>query len=263
MARLRAARWAWTAVAGCGALAVAAAVGIPAYSRAVEQSATASWSAAHPITAVDAVVGDGSLNVVPGASGRVSLTENLSWHSAKPIVTETWAGDVLKIAVSCTPGSGLASVDDCGARLNLTVPAATAVTATSGSGTFALERMTGPVDLQAGSGSITLDSVSGPVEAVTTSGSIFGGNLTGPSFTARAGSGSVTLGFAVPPRTVEVTTGFGSVAMTVPPGSHYRVTAVSDSGMSATDPGLQAPGATATITAHADSGSISVQYQGS
>lgn len=262
MARPKAARGAWTAVAGCSALAVAAVAGVPFYDWVVEQSATVSWSAAHRITAVDAAVGGGSLNVVPGASGRVSLTESLTWHSAKPVVTETWVGDVLKIAVSCTPGSGFASVDDCGANLDLTVPAETAVTASSRSGAFAVERMAGPINLRADSGSISLDSVSGPVDAATASGSIFGGDLTGSSFSAKAGSGSVTLGFVEPPRTVNVATGSGSIAMTVPPGSHYLVTAVSGSGTSETDPGLQAPGATATITAHADSGSISVQYQG-
>jgi hypothetical protein len=257
----RRARRAWTAVAvGCG-LAVVAAAAIPAYSWAIQQSSTTTWSAVHPVTAVDVTAGAGSLEVVPGADSRVSLTAKLSWDSAKPSVTETWNGDVLDIAVSCAAGSGLLSGHDCGTQLDLTVPAAAALSATSTSGDLSASRLGGPVNLRTESGGITLDSTSGPADVGSTSGGIEGSGLFDPSLTAGTRSGGVTLQFAEAPRSVAATTDSGGIVVLLPEDSRYRVEGRSGTGGWLVDPSLSAADAPGLVTANSQSGGVLVQYQ--
>lgn len=260
-AAARRARRGWTVAGiGCG-LAVAAAAVIPAYSWATQQSSTTTWSAVHPVTAVDVTAGAGSLDVVPGADGRVSLTAKLSWDSEKPSVTETWNGDVLDVAVSCTAGSGPLSGRDCGTQLELTVPASAALSATSTSGDLSASRLGGPVSLRTESGGIALDSTSGPADLGSTSGGIEGSGLYDPSVTAGSRSGGVTLQFAEAPRSVATTTDSGGILVLLPEDSHYRVEGRSGTGGWLVDPSLSAADAPGTVTANSQSGGVLVQYQ--
>lgn len=251
----------WQAIAAVCALAAIAAVAIPAYSWAISQSSTTTWSAVHPITAVDIVADDGSLAVHAGAAGRVSMTENLSWNNDKPQVTESWAGDVLKIQVSCTAASSLLSGNDCSTRLDLAVPAQTTVTANSVSGDISAVRMAGKLWLTTQSGDVTVGSASGPVEASTVSGDISATGLAGSPVTAESRSGDVTLGFAAAPALAQATADSGNVTVLVPPGSRYRVSGGSNTGDWLVDASLDQADAAGAISARSTSGAVVIQYQ--
>jgi hypothetical protein len=75
---------------------------------------------------------------------------------------------------------------------DITVPQATRLRASAGSGSIRAEGIRGPARVSAGSGSIELGGISGSVDARTGSGQILARNL-GGGIVARAGSGSVTL----------------------------------------------------------------------
>lgn len=258
----RRARRAWTAVAvGCG-LAAAAAVAIPAYSWAIQQSSTTTWSAVHPVTEVDVTAGAGTLDVVPGIDGRVSLTANLSWDRDEPNVTEAWHGEVLEVTVSCPgSGTGLLSGHDCGTSLDLTVPVATAVDASSSSGDLAASRLAGALNLRTESGGIMLDSTAGPADVGTVSGGIDGSGLIGTAVTAATRSGNVLLGFAEPPKSVAASTASGNVMVLLPRGGRYRVEGGSQTGNLLVDPALSEAGAADAVSAHSVTGNVLVQYQ--
>lgn len=75
---------------------------------------------------------------------------------------------------------------------DITVPEATQLSATSGSGAIRVEGIRGSARVTAGSGSIEFASIGGTVEARTGSGRIIGRGL-GAGIVAHAGSGSVRL----------------------------------------------------------------------
>jgi hypothetical protein len=75
---------------------------------------------------------------------------------------------------------------------DITVPEATRLRASAGSGSIRAEGIRGPARVSAGSGSIELGGIAGSVEARTGSGRILARGV-GGGIVARAGSGSVTL----------------------------------------------------------------------
>jgi len=75
---------------------------------------------------------------------------------------------------------------------DITVPEATRLRASTGSGSIRAEGIRGPARVSAGSGSIELGGIAGSVDARTGSGRILARGL-GAGIVARAGSGSVTL----------------------------------------------------------------------
>jgi hypothetical protein len=93
----------------------------------------------HPITALEIDAPNATVEVGPGAAGQVKIHSRLTWVSTKPRVRLTWDRDILRIAVTCDRAA-LFDSRECGAGLDLRVPAATAmrVDATATSGTVGI-----------------------------------------------------------------------------------------------------------------------------
>jgi DUF4097 and DUF4098 domain-containing protein YvlB len=124
------------------------------------------------------------------------------------------------------------------AKLLISLPASSDVSAKSGDGSIDIERVTGRVQLRSGDGSIRGRSLSGDVKATTGDGSIkidgvngvlsvdtgdgsiaVGGKLT--RLHARSGDGSVTIradAGSAPEADWDISTGDGSVTLEVPDG---------------------------------------------
>jgi DUF4097 and DUF4098 domain-containing protein YvlB len=106
------------------------------------------------------------------------------------------------------------------AKLIVSVPASSDVTAKSGDGSIDIERVSGHVQLRSGDGSIRGRMLGGDIEANTGDGSIrLDGTLT--SVRVRTGDGSVTIHAdpgSSPAADWDIVTGDGSVTLEVPDG---------------------------------------------
>jgi DUF4097 and DUF4098 domain-containing protein YvlB len=111
-------------------------------------------------------------------------------------------------------------IDTRSAKLIVSVPAASDVTARSGDGSIDIERISGHVQLRSGDGSIHGRMLGGDVEANTGDGSIkLDGKLT--SVRIHTGDGSVTVHAdpgSSPAADWDIVTGDGSVTLEVPDG---------------------------------------------
>lgn len=257
------ARWwrvGWLAVAGFSAAVVVVAVGVPLSSRFTTQTVTTTWSATHAIGAVQVNVDSADVTVRPAATAAAeSLRQTLTWSLNKPQVTETWQGDTLLIIEDCGSRT-LFEGDSCGAALDLAVPAGIPVHVTADSGSVILRQMTGSVRAEVVSGDLELDSVAGDVWARAESGSINGNRLRSGHVEAQTESGDLTLGFAAPPDSVSCSAISGSVNVTVPPGTSYRVTGRTLSGERQIADGLVNDNSPRTMALDSESGDTDLGY---
>jgi hypothetical protein len=76
-----------------------------------------------------------------------------------------------------------------------------------------------------GVGDIRLTGLSGVISAGTDIGQIQASGMSGRQLALRTGTGMISAGFTVPPQLVRAHAGTGSVAVRVPSGTAYRVTA--------------------------------------
>jgi hypothetical protein len=183
----------------------------------------------HPITALEIDAPNATVEVGPGAAGQVKIHSRLTWVSTKPRVRLTWDRDILRIAVTCDRAA-LFDSRECGAGLDLRVPAATAMRAEAASGVLGVRGLTGDLRLQVSSGAIRMTGVRGDVRAQAASGRIVGTALGASRVDATLTSGELRLGFATPPQRVDATATSGTVGINLPPGEQYAVIGASGSG---------------------------------
>jgi DUF4097 and DUF4098 domain-containing protein YvlB len=136
------------------------------------------------------------------------------------------------------------------ASLVVTVPLQSSVTARSGDGSISVERVTGTIDLDTEDGRIVLDELTGEILARTGDGSIRGSGING-RVSLRTGDGSVDIAGVLTALAVEtrdgsieavgrrdsradgdwdLSTGDGSIALTLPEGFAAEVDALSGDG---------------------------------
>ncbi|MFJ9695465.1 DUF4097 family beta strand repeat-containing protein [Kitasatospora sp. NPDC101183] len=202
--------------------------------------------------------GSSGVSVRAGAPGRVVLHKNLDWTVSEPKVrADVDASGVMTLDVRCRRELPFYN---CGAQLELEVPAGTEVAGEVTSGSVTLEGLTGPVDLGGTSGAIYLNGLSGEVRARTSSGMVQGTALRSGKVEVSTASGAVDLGFATAPRDAKVSTGSGAASVTLPQGSHYRISGRSGSGGSTIDPALGDATSPNSLTADVGSGSLDIGY---
>lgn len=174
---------------------------------------------------VSVSVGNGNVNVMPSRDGQAHLNGVVNYSIVRPSVhwVTTPTGTVLD-------GPSCIWTGNCGANLDLAVPAGVAVKASSGSGDVAARDMGGALDLYSGSGDVSLERASGPLVLGTGSGDITGRDLSAPSVRANDGSGDVNLSFSRPPAEVNVSASSGDVRVALPADVSYDVQATSSSG---------------------------------
>lgn len=250
----------WWAVALLTGVVVALISAVGILGSLARQSFAGSDLYVMPVTQLAVNSSSGSITVVPGPAGRVTVTQNLHWATTRPAVAVDRRGGAITVSVDCG-GYGMVSAWDCSADVTIQVPPQTSVLTVDESGTTAVQRLSGPLDLQTASGSLELDAVSGPVQALVDSGSVEGDSLRSSTVAVQADSGSIDLGFSTPPKGVQTRVGSGSIDVAVPQGSHYRVTGGASSGGSwDVAEGLNTPSATGTIYATSGSGSVDIDY---
>jgi hypothetical protein len=177
----------------------------------------------HAIKELRVEAGSAEVSVGTGPVDRARVFKRLRWVLRKPVVTESLHGDVLSIASRC-PGTGrLYGGWECGAEIDVQVPAGVRVSAASGSGEITVRGVNGDLDLRTGSGDISVVGSRGALRARVGSGMIRGTRLGSADTEAVVGAGDLDLRYAEPPRTVDVSADAGSVKIIVPAGSHYRV----------------------------------------
>jgi hypothetical protein len=172
-------------------------------------------------------VGNGNVNVGPSADGRAHLDGVVFYSIARPSVSlvTTPTGTVFN-------GPSCIWTGNCGASVDLAVPAGVAVNASSGSGNVTARDIAAALDLYSGSGDVSLQHASGPLVLGTGSGDITGSHLSAASVQANDGSGNVDLSFTRPPAEVKVSASSGDVRVAVPADVSYAVVATTSSGSS-------------------------------
>jgi hypothetical protein len=248
------------------AIGTAVAVVLPAvlwvWGMAIRRTVSAAETYRRPVTDVEIDAGDARVSVAPGAAGQVRVATRLTWALSRPKVERIWAGELLLIRFSCDGGRWMYRDLECGAGIDLQVPPEVRVRAQTGSGQVRVSGITGDLRLEAGSGAVALAGVRGRIWARASSGQITGTGLASPWVEADVGSGLLEFGFAVPPRHVKVSAGSGSVRVTVPRGSYYRVGVEEGWGSVRVDPALNDRSSSRGIRVKAGSGLVRIGYPG-
>jgi hypothetical protein len=257
----RAPRWAvpLAAAAAVIAIAVTAAVLVPALGHREARGGTATGGATHPgqkvatacrepagtecqrtdtfttqappggLTVVDDV---GSVTITGSNRDTVAVTETVSYRGYPPVTTRTLSGGALTLNYRCRS-------DDCGVAYDIEVPRSLSIR---------VEADTAP---------ISLTSLAGQVRASSDVGSIRGRNLSGAVADLRTNVGSIEASFRSAPSHLSANADTGSVTLLVPTASGYAVTASADVGsVSVTVPRDASSGH--VIQAFADVGSVTV-----
>lgn len=172
-------------------------------------------------------VGSSDLRLVPGSGPGLRVRRWLSGTAAKPGHSSwTLTGDTLRLSIDCT---GL--VLSCGSRFQVALAPGVSVVVHSGSGAVSVDGLTGPVVIDGGSGPVEVSGTSGPLQISTGSGDITGSAIRSRSVRARSDQGSADIGFAAPPRRVDVSCGSGNATALVPATGHrYQVQVSSGTG---------------------------------
>jgi hypothetical protein len=215
--------------------------------------------AARPVTALQVDAPGGSVSISAGPGAHVTMSSTAAWLVRKPVVTQAWHGDTLKVTAACPR---LNPFEDCQEGLTIRVPSDVAVRVSVGSGSVAALGLTGPLHLTATSGAFTLTDVRGPVWAAVTSGSLTAEGEGSSAVHATAGSGSLQLDFDTPPQLVALALGSGSAGVIVPPGTRYRVSVRAGPGAVNIQRGLRDSTSPQVIRASVGTGSLAVQYPG-
>ncbi|MER6302610.1 DUF4097 family beta strand repeat-containing protein [Kitasatospora sp. NPDC001539] len=211
-----------------------------------------------PVHRLELATTSAAVRITAGAQGRVVVRKNLDWTVSEPQVRADVAGDTMTVGVTCRRSLPFYN---CGASIELEVPAGTAVSGSLTSGAVEVTGLTGEVRLNSTSGAIRLRRLSGPVVADTTSGLVQGTDLASARADVASTSGAVDLAFTSAPHDVRVSTVSGGVTMAVPRGSHYRIDSRAGSGDSDIDPALGDAASTNSLEAEVGSGSLRIGYR--
>jgi hypothetical protein len=156
-------------------------------------------------SAVGTLIVRGSVSAVSitGANrSTVSITAHLEYRGDAPVITRRVTGRRLDLGYTCPSRSR-----DCGVSFDLTVPRGIGAT------------------VRVGVGQIRLSGLSGTISAGTGIGQIQASGMSVPQIALTTGTGMISAEFAAPPQQVYAHSGIGSVAIRVPSGTAYRVTA--------------------------------------
>jgi Putative adhesin len=189
---------------------LAVGVAVTLLGRAFQQTRVTSAVYRPPVSRVVVDTSTGSIDVRSGGPGSpVTVQRTMQWTFGSASSQEAVSGDVLNVRARCENlGFGMCSVS-----YVVTVPAATAVTATSSTG------------------SVQVRDLSGDVRARTSTGSVDLTGLRASTVTAETSTGSVLVRFAAPPSTVSARASTGSVEVILPrDGTKYDVQASTSTG---------------------------------
>lgn len=176
----------------------------------LERSGTSTAEETRTVTALDVETGTGDVTVrVAPAGSPVRYTAVRHWAFGEPTTSGALDAGTLRLRSTCGGGGlfGRCSVD-----WTVSVPVATTVTLSTGTGDVRVTGTSGGVAVSTGTGDVDLRA------------------LTAKAVTVETGTGDVRLRADAAPDRVEVTTGTGDVDLRVPGTTSYRVTGDSGPG---------------------------------
>ncbi|MDH6138834.1 hypothetical protein P3T35_000823 [Kitasatospora sp. GP30] len=213
------------------------------------------------VTALELTLENATARIMPSPDGAVTVNQIDHWTLSRPRITRELDGTVLKIAMHC-PGVVPIGSMGCAATFDIRVPSTAAVTLKGSSTDTTISGLSGDLNLSATSGSFQLTDVSGRLTAQVTSGSVTGSGIASAEASARVSSGSADLTFAAAPHRLTMAAASGSLRAALPRGTGYRLAVAIGSGGRDVDPALDNPSSTSSITASADSGSVTLRRIG-
>jgi hypothetical protein len=216
------------------------------------QHRTRDFRAGEPVRALVVHGHVGGIKVSGGDTGRVSVSERISFRDTAPVTTHRMTAGVLTLDSHCPVLPG------CTVGYDITVPKATPVSVSDNVGTITLRSLSGRVTAHTDAGGVVLASVSGPVEATGHAGQILGQDLSSARAIVRLSAGRIDITFSAAPVTLTAASTAGSVTLRVPGGVSYAVHASSRVG-SARVSVPQSPASPHVITATVTTGAVTVE----
>ena len=211
------------AAAALSATMAAAALAGCSVGAGASQHRTDNYSVSYSVSApvqtlvVNAQVGD--VHVIGGDSGRVSVTEHITFRGTAPRTTHRVTSGTLALDSNCP------ALEICSVGYVITVPRAMTVRVGDNVGAIRLQSLSGQVTAHTNVGDIDLGSVSGPIEVTGHAGLIRGQNVSSARATLRLSAGDIDVTFSAAPAAVTATTDVGAVTIRVPGGRSYAVNA--------------------------------------
>lgn len=249
----------WIAVALATALAVVTPTGLLAFGRVVQRTSTSMTPYRHVIREVRLDVSSAEVSIGPGSDGEARVYKDLRWGPNKPELTESLVDDILFVTFRCSgpdwPGA------ECGADIDVQIPAGARVSAVSGSGRIGVRGVAGDLDLRTGSGEIDVTGARGRLRLLARSGQIRGRALASPKTQADVSSGTLDLRYTEPPGAVDASAGSGTVKIIVPPGSRYRIAGWTGAGNAHLNPAVYDDRSARRISVRSGSGETYVDYR--
>lgn len=208
-----------------------------------------------PIAVVD-IRAAGSIRVIEGAPGRISVTERIERSLVAPRRSADVVGDRLVLRSECR--SVFSTF--CTVSYDVEVPPGTALKLRSEVGGIRVSDVDGEIDAVSTAGSVSVVAGSGNVDLHSSAGGVRVIDRQADRIGASSTAGAVTVEAASPPAAVEASSSAGSVTVVVPPDeTTYAVDASTDAGGTKiqirTDPQAQR-----TISAHSSAGDVTVRY---
>ena len=189
---------------------------------------------------------------VTGGTGRVSVTERISYRHQLPPTRHAVRAGTLTLTGSCP------AHQPCDIEYHVRIPPATMVRIDDQVGNIRLAALTGQVTVRTRAGGMALRSLSGDVQVSDRAGSISGSDMSSATATLGTYVGSIDLSFSAAPATVAATTNVGSITLRLPRGEAYTVHASAAVGsIHVTVP--QASHSAHSITARTQTGSVTIR----
>ncbi len=180
------------------------------------QHRTNTYSISPPVRTlvVNGQVGD--VNVT-GGTGRVSVTERISYRHKVPHTTHAVRAGTLTLNSNCPVKQ------TCSVEYRLRVPPDITVRVNDSVGNIRLATLTGQVIAHTNAGGIDLRSLSGTVHVADHAGSINGSRVSSATATLSTNVGSIDIAFSTAPATLVATVSVGSITLRLPRGVPYAV----------------------------------------
>jgi Putative adhesin len=232
---------------------------------------------------------NGDLTVQTGTGRRIGVHGQLTGSFVRPTFSHRWTADGLDLDPQCHVPAG-----NCSLNLGLTVPARLPVSVSDSFGTLdarglhgtvalsdnsgdlTASRLSGSLHLSDSFGTLTASGLAGSIRLDNNSGDIQAAGITGDTrlkdsfgtisvtglaaadVVASNNSGDIYLVFTQVPRQVNVTDSFGNITLMLPPGpAAYRVQTQNSFGTTTVSV-PRSPSAQNVITAHDNSGDITI-----
>jgi hypothetical protein len=162
----------------------------------------------------------GGVSVTGANRSTISITAHLVYRGRAPVVTRRMVGSTLELGYTCPARSR-----NCGVSFDLTVPRDLGAIVDLAAGQIRLSGLSGTISAHTGAGQIRASGLSGTISAYTGAGQIWASGMSAQRVALNTETGMISARFTVPPQLIAAHSGTGSVAIRVPPGTAYKVTA--------------------------------------